>query len=52
MTIQAPVTLTTSSGSSRVDDLLRGLIGIFEMVFRRRIRAYYADIQRFCAWRA
>ena len=37
------LTLTTSSGRARVDDALRGLIGIFETVFPERIRAYYVE---------
>ncbi|MGH2517148.1 MAG: nucleotidyltransferase domain-containing protein, partial [Ktedonobacterales bacterium] len=37
------VSLLASSGSSRVDELLRGLIGIFETAFPGRIRACYVD---------
>jgi hypothetical protein len=35
--------LSTSSGSQSADNALRGLIGIFEMLFPGRIRAYYAE---------
>ena len=38
-----PIILSTSSGSQPVDDALRGAIGIFEMVFPGRIRAYYVE---------
>jgi hypothetical protein len=38
-----PILLSTSSGSQSADNALRGLIGIFEMLFPGRIRAYYAE---------
>jgi hypothetical protein len=38
-----PIQLHTSSGSLAADDALCGLIGIFELCFPGRIRAYYAE---------
>lgn len=35
------VSLLNSVGNRRVDDILRGVIGIFESVFPNRIRGYY-----------
>src|SRR5215213_8109644 len=43
MTDHNPIMLITSSGSQPVDDALCGLIGIFELCFPGRIRAYYAE---------
>ena len=37
------ILLSTSSGSQSVDDALCGLIGIFELRFPGRVRAYYAE---------
>ena len=37
------IVLTDSTGSAAVDDRLRGVIGIFEMVFAERIRSYYLE---------
>src|SRR5262249_19669289 len=36
-----PITLCCSTGSERADTILRGLIGIWEIVFPDRIRGYY-----------
>jgi predicted nucleotidyltransferase len=38
-----PIQLITSSGSQSADDAVCGLIGIFEMRFPGRIRAFYAE---------
>lgn len=35
------VELSTATGIERIDDLLRGLIGLFEVSFPARIRSYY-----------
>jgi len=43
MTDHNPIQLSTSSGSLSADNALRGLIGIFEMRFPGRIRAYYVE---------
>jgi predicted nucleotidyltransferase len=43
MTDHNPILLSTSSGSQSADNALRGLIGIFEMRFPGRIRAYYVE---------
>jgi len=43
MTDHNPIRLNTSSGSQSGDNALQGLIGIFEMRFPGRIRAYYAE---------
>jgi len=36
-----PITLLNTTGHQRIDDIIRGLIGIFEAAFPDRIRAYY-----------
>jgi Nucleotidyltransferase domain len=36
-----PITLASTTGHQRIDDIIRGLIGIFEATFPERIRAYY-----------
>jgi hypothetical protein len=43
MTDHNLIQLHTSSGSQSADDMLCGLIGIFELCFPGRIRAYYAE---------
>jgi hypothetical protein len=43
MIVEAVIPLRASSGSARVDNALRGFIGIFEAVFPGRIRAYYIE---------
>jgi hypothetical protein len=43
MTDRNQIELSTSSGSQSADDALRGLIGVFELHFPGRIRAYYAE---------
>ena len=37
----AEITLLTSTGNRQVDDILRGVIGVFEAAFPGRTRAYY-----------
>lgn len=37
------ITLSASTGSTTVDDMLRGIIGIFEMMFPDRIHTYYIE---------
>ena len=37
------VILSASTGRAPIDDRLRGVVGIFEMVFARRIRSYYVE---------
>jgi predicted nucleotidyltransferase len=36
-----PITLLNTSGHQPIDNIIRGLIGIFEAAFPERIRAYY-----------
>src|SRR5687768_4900661 len=36
-----PVTLHVSSGEQRVDEILRGFVGVMETVFPDRVRSYY-----------
>ncbi len=36
-----PVTLLTSTGNQQIDDILHGAIGILQITFPERIRAYY-----------
>jgi hypothetical protein len=43
MTNHSPIQLITSSGSQPADAALCGLIGIFELRFPGRIRAFYAE---------
>jgi hypothetical protein len=43
MTDHNPILLSTSSGSQSADNALRGLIGVFELHFPERIRAYYVE---------
>lgn len=37
----AEITLLTSTGNQQIDDILRGVIGVFEAAFPGRTRAYY-----------
>ncbi|PLS78971.1 MAG: hypothetical protein CYG59_15680, partial [Chloroflexi bacterium] len=37
------IILSASTGSVTIDDMLRGVVGIFEMVFAKRIRSYYVE---------
>jgi predicted nucleotidyltransferase len=41
MDMMQPITLLNTTGHQRIDDIIRGLIGIFEAAFPDRIRAYY-----------
>lgn len=35
------ISLINSTGNRQVDDILRGIVGLFEMAFPNRIRGYY-----------
>ncbi len=37
------IILSAATGSATIDDTLRGVVGIFEMVFAKRIRSYYVE---------
>ena len=37
------IVLSASTGSATIDDTLRGVVGIFELVFSTRIRSYYVE---------
>ncbi|MEO7910884.1 MAG: nucleotidyltransferase domain-containing protein, partial [Roseiflexaceae bacterium] len=43
MTDHNRIELSTSSGSQPADNALRGLVGVFELHFPGRIRAYYVE---------